>query len=415
MALPTTAAVTLDPYLFVRNGTPVSSLAGTDLVLCSDGTAWKTITEADLATQIGGGGGSGTVTTVSVATANGLAGTVATATTTPVITLTTTINSPFLAGNGTAISAATIGTGVATALAINVGSAGAFVTFNGALGTPSGGTLTNCTGLPTILAANEATDTTCFIAFFTAATGELGPKTNASLTFNSNTASLGCTTFVGALTGNASTATALQTARAIYGNNFDGTAALTQVIASTYGGTGNGFTKFTGPTTAEKTFTLPDASSTLLYSGGALGTPSGGTATNLTGTASGLTAGNVTTNANLTGALTSSGNATTQICSTSIYELAPADGTITLCAKAAFGFTINELRGAATSAGTITWAIKINGTNVTGLSAVAVTSTPQDVTATAANVVATGDRVTLVKSSTSAAANMEATLKFTRT
>lgn len=43
----------------------------------------------------------------------------------------------------------TIGTGVATALGVNVGSAGAFVTFNGALGTPSSGTLTNATGLPT--------------------------------------------------------------------------------------------------------------------------------------------------------------------------------------------------------------------------------------------------------------------------
>lgn len=43
---------------------------------------------------------------------------------------------------------------------------------------------------------------------------------------------------------------------------------------------------------------------------GALGTPSSGTATNLTGTASGLTAGNVTTNANLTGPITSVGNAT---------------------------------------------------------------------------------------------------------
>lgn len=40
------------------------------------------------------------------------------------------------------------GTGVATALAINVGSAGAPVTFNGALGTPSSGTLSNATGLP---------------------------------------------------------------------------------------------------------------------------------------------------------------------------------------------------------------------------------------------------------------------------
>lgn len=40
------------------------------------------------------------------------------------------------------------GTGVATALGVNVGSAGAVVTFNGALGTPSSGTLSSCTGLP---------------------------------------------------------------------------------------------------------------------------------------------------------------------------------------------------------------------------------------------------------------------------
>lgn len=41
-----------------------------------------------------------------------------------------------------------LGTNVATALASNVGSAGAVVTNGGALGTPSSGTLTNCTGLP---------------------------------------------------------------------------------------------------------------------------------------------------------------------------------------------------------------------------------------------------------------------------
>lgn len=40
------------------------------------------------------------------------------------------------------------GTNVATALAVNVGSSGAFVTNGGALGTPSSGTLTNATGLP---------------------------------------------------------------------------------------------------------------------------------------------------------------------------------------------------------------------------------------------------------------------------
>lgn len=54
----------------------------------------------------------------------------------------------------------------------------------------------------TITVANEATDTSCFIAFFTAATGDLGPKTNAGLTFNSNTGVLTATGFAGSLTGN---------------------------------------------------------------------------------------------------------------------------------------------------------------------------------------------------------------------
>lgn len=50
-------------------------------------------------------------------------------------------------------------------------------------------------------------------------------------------------------------AATLTTARAIYGNNFDGSASLTQIIASTYGGTGNGFTKFSWPATTEIIFT----------------------------------------------------------------------------------------------------------------------------------------------------------------
>jgi hypothetical protein len=113
---------------------------------------------------------------------------------------------------------------------------------------------------------------------------------NSTLTFTAGTnVTLSVNASTGAVTINSSQPTSvatLTTPRAIYGNNFDGSAALTQIIASTYGGTGNGFTKFSGPTTAERTFTLPDANSTLLVSGGALGTPSSGTVTNLTGTAS---------------------------------------------------------------------------------------------------------------------------------
>lgn len=43
-----------------------------------------------------------------------------------------------------------LGTGIATALAVNVGSAGAPVVLNGALGTPSSGTVTNLTGTASI-------------------------------------------------------------------------------------------------------------------------------------------------------------------------------------------------------------------------------------------------------------------------
>jgi hypothetical protein len=62
----------------------------------------------------------GTVTSVSVVSANGFAGSVANPTTTPAITISTSINAPILAGNGTAlIAATTTGTGTTAVLSVS--------------------------------------------------------------------------------------------------------------------------------------------------------------------------------------------------------------------------------------------------------------------------------------------------------
>jgi len=62
-----------------------------------------------------------------------------------------------------------------------------FLRADGSWAVPAGG------GIPTqITVADEAADATCFLCFFTAATGDLGPKTNTALQFNSST---GVTTF----------------------------------------------------------------------------------------------------------------------------------------------------------------------------------------------------------------------------
>lgn len=70
------------------------------------------------------------------------------------------------------------------------GSAGApmEITVGTGLGLAAGVLSNTATTAALITVANEATDTTCFPLFVTAATGDLGPKSNAGLVFNSNTA-----------------------------------------------------------------------------------------------------------------------------------------------------------------------------------------------------------------------------------
>lgn len=76
-----------------------------------------------------------------------------------------------------------LGTGVATALAINTGSAGAFVVLGGALGTPSSGTGTNISGIPAanILAGSFGAGAYVISTSLQAATIELGAATDTTL------------------------------------------------------------------------------------------------------------------------------------------------------------------------------------------------------------------------------------------
>ena len=170
--------------------------------------------------------GLGTVTSVSVVSANGLAGTVATATTTPAITLSTTITG-LLKGNGTAISAAASGTDYAPA------TSGSSILYGNAAG--GFNNVTIGTGVS-------------FVAGTLSATGSGGTVT--SVTGTAPVVSSGGTT-----------------------------PAISMAAATT---SVNGYL-----TSADwTTFNNKQPAGSYLVNGGALGTPSSGTVTNLTGTAS---------------------------------------------------------------------------------------------------------------------------------
>jgi hypothetical protein len=305
-------------------------------------------------------------------------------------------------GRLTAVSSATItpaigsvtglGTGIATALAVNVGSAGAPVLFNGALGSPSSagtmpaftlggtvsgggnqlnnviiGTSTPLAGSFTTLAASSTLAVTgattlgpggtgATSTFLTLA-GASGAAGGGVIIFKKNTTTqwamgqdsavqtggtgddfwlynfgagpvpikiayaTSAVTLGAALTVSGATTLSSATATSLNGNTFTtGTYTLTGAAGKTF--TFSNTLTFTGTDGSSVAF---GAGGTVIYSGGALGTPSSGVGTNLTGTASGLTAGNVTTNANLTGDVTSIGNAATLA---NIPTATPAVGTI---------------------------------------------------------------------------------------
>ena len=220
------------------------------------------------------GGGSGTVTSVSVVSANGFAGSVATATTTPAITLTTTITG-ILKGNGAAVSAVTIGSGLnfdGTTLSATGSGTGTVTSVSGVVDR------TTITGVATVnptvdIAATYVGQNT----ITTLGTVSTGTWNATAIAVNKIAAITASRAVVSDGSGFISAATT--TATEIGYVNGVTSAIQTQLNAKqatiTFG---------TGVQTALGV-NIGSAGAPVLFNG-ALGTPSSGTVTNLTGTAS---------------------------------------------------------------------------------------------------------------------------------
>lgn len=289
----------------------------------ASGTAFVTATRGvssapAAAASGGGGGGSGTVTSVSVTTANGVSGSVATATTTPAISLTLGAITP------TTVNGQTVTAGAGT---LTLGS----VTLNAG----AGGTLGSA----------AFTNTSAYEVPLTFSTGLTRSTNTITVNTSQNIATLSNLTTNGIVTTSGAAGT--------LGVTAPGTGVLT-ALGVNVGSAG-----------------------AVVVNGGALGTPSSGTATNLTGLpigsgVSGLGTGIATwlatpTSANLISAVTDETGTGALVFGTNATLVAPTLGAATATSLNGNAFTTGTytLTGAASKTLTFSNSLTLAGTDST--------------------------------------------------
>ena len=187
------------------------------------------------------------------------------------------------------------GTGVATALAVNVGSAGAFLTFNGALGTPSSGVATNLTGTASGLSigGNAATATSATTA--TTATTATN-ATNTAITDDTTTNATMYPTWVTTTTGNlplktSSTKLSFNPSTGVLSANGVALTGNTGTVTSVSATAGTGISISGSPITTSGTLTITNTGVTSATAGTGISVSASTGGITITNSAPAVTAG----------------------------------------------------------------------------------------------------------------------------
>lgn len=165
-------------------------------------------------------------------------------------------------------SSITFGTGVQTALGVNIGSAGAVILLNGALGTPSSGTLTNCT-FPTLnqntsgysSSLKSATTTVDVSAATAPTTGQVLTATSSTTATWQTPSSSGANTALSNLASVSINTSLLAQTGVDLGGTSNQFRDLYLFGSGTYGTT---YLKLTGTPTSTRTWTIQDATDTFV-------------------------------------------------------------------------------------------------------------------------------------------------------